>query len=84
MSVILTSSICGQDDYVPFAKTNKFWFYDIYQDFETNRVVNSYVIWLGKDTIIDDKIYFNLFRSNLDGLSPSPTNYNFVCSLCSI
>ncbi len=78
MSVILTSSICGQDDYVPFAKTNKFWFYDIYQDFETNRVVNSYVIWIGKDTMIDDKIYYNLLRSNLDGLSPSPTNYNFI------
>jgi hypothetical protein len=78
ISTILTSSICAQDDYVPFAKSNKFWFYGVYQDFETNRVVNSYVMWLGKDTIIDDKIYFSLFKSDLDGLNPSPTNYNFI------
>lgn len=78
ISTILASSICSQDDYVPFAKTNKFWFYYIYQDFETNRVVNSYVIWIGDDTIIDDKIYYSLFKSDLDGLLPSPTNYNFI------
>jgi len=73
------STICfGQNKYIPFIDQNKYWLYNVYQDFESNRVVNSYVIWTGQDSIINGKVFYKLYKSNLDGFPISPTNYNFV------
>ena len=68
----------SQSKYIPFIGQNKYWVYNQYQDFETNRIVNSYMIWTGQDSVINGKIFYKFYRSNLDGFPISPTNFNFI------
>ena len=51
----------SQSKYIPFIGQNKYWVYNQYQDFETNRIVNSYMIWTGQDSVINGKIFYKFY-----------------------
>ena len=67
VSLFITSNfLLAQHTYVPFAKPNKYWFYNV-SDGSENLVKNtsSYAIWTKGDTVISGLNYVQMFKSDL-------------------
>lgn len=51
----------SQQNYIPVSKTGKFWFYTVYED-ETIQNIDKYrIIYIGKDSIMDNFTYKKLY-----------------------
>jgi len=80
VSLFITSNfLLAQHTYVPFAKPNKYWFYNV-SDGSENLVKNtsSYAIWTKGDTVISGFNYVQMFKSDLKGSHNCPILPCFV------
>lgn len=63
--------VSAQNEYIPFAKSNKFWFYTILNSDDTNPAsVGAFVVWIKGDTIIKNQNYVKVYSSGLSGSHP--------------
>ena len=57
--------------YIPFIGKDKFWIYREHDNGEpAPKNISAFINWLGKDTIINNKLYVSVLSSNLPGHDP--------------
>jgi len=70
---IINSSI-GQQTYIPYAQSDKFWFYNVYDGSENiYKCTGTYVLWTKGDTTISENNYKKIHKSFLKGRHICPT-----------
>ncbi len=80
VSLFITSNfLLAQHTYVPFAKPNKYWFYNVSDGSENiYKNTSSYVLWTKGDTVISGLNYVQMFKSDLRGSHNCPILPCFV------
>lgn len=73
ISVILSLLGLAQiySQYIPFIGKDKYWIYREHDNGEpAPKNIDAFINWLGKDTIINNKLYVSVLSSNLPGHDP--------------